>query len=212
MECSKSFLRWIAIHLLVFLCSPFCFMLAGLLVIALLSVEAATFTASSSPSAGQMTSYERVLILLAPLFTGLLLGALFSWLQNKAMRNMPVKVKPLRWILPGMLGLGLACLAFAWTVSSPVFAYPLPMAALFSACVYGLACALPQAHLLNGQVDDSWRWLLFSSLAALPAIPLACAPVWLTEGPAYFWLIFPLAAVGGILFGLLTGIEARNWL
>jgi hypothetical protein len=203
---SKSFLRWIAIHTLAFLFSPFCFMLAGWLMMALLSVEA-----SSAPTSGPMTTYARALFLLAPFLTGLLLGALVACLQIMAMRNSAVKIKPFHWVIPGTLGLGLACLAFAWTFSSLVFAYPVFMAALFSACVYSLACALPQAHLLSGQVQGPWRWLIFSFLAALFAIPLAYAPVWLAEGKAYFWLIFPLAAVGGVLFGLLTGVEFRNW-
>ncbi len=182
-------------------------MLAGWLVMALLSAEA-----SSPPGAGQMTTYTRALFLLAPFLTGLLLGALVSLLQIMAMRNSAVKVKPFRWLIPGMLGLGLACLAFAWTYNSLVFAYPPLMAALFSACAYCLAGALPQTLLLSGQVEVPWRWLLFSLPAALLAIPLACAPVWLAEGPAYFWLVFPLAALGGVLFGLLTGMESRNWL
>jgi hypothetical protein len=209
---SKFFLRWIVSHLFAFLLSPFCFMLAGWFAMALLSVEAGALEASNSPSGGQMTIVARGLFLLAPFLTGLLLGALVSGLQSVAMRNSAVKVKPIRWVIPSMLGLGLACLAFAWTFSSLVFAYPLIMAALFSACTYGLACALPQAHLLSRQVDDSWRWLLFSLLAALLAIPLACAPVWLAEGPLYFWLVFPLAAAGGVLFGLLTGVESSRWL
>ena len=203
---SRYFLRWITIHTLAFLFSPFCFMLAGWFAMALLSVKAGALEASSPPGVGQMTTYSRALFLLAPLLTGLLLGALVSWVQIVAMRNSAVKVQPFRWIIPGMLGLGLACLAFAWTFSSLLFAYPLFMAALFSACVYSLVCALPQAHLLSRQVEDAWRWLLFSLLAALLALPLACAPVWLAEGPAYFWLVFPLAAAGGVLFGLLTGI------
>jgi len=207
MFASWPLLRWVLSHLAAFLFSPFCFMLVGWLVMALLSIEA-----SSSPTSGQMSTYARVLFLLAPFLTGLLLGALIASLQLMAMRNSVVKVKPFHWVIPGMLGLGLACLAFAWTFSSLVFAYPLFIAALFSACVYGLVCALPQAHLLSRQAQDPWRWLLFSLLAAFLAIPLACAPVWLAEGPAYFWLVFPLAALGGVLFGLLTGMESRNWL
>jgi hypothetical protein len=207
MQPSKPFLRWTAIHTLAFLFSPVCFLLAGWLAMLLLSAEA-----SSSPTSGQMTSYARALFLLAPLLTGLLLGALVSCLQIVAMRNSAVNLKPFRWVIPGMLGMGLACLAFAWTFSSLVFAYPLFIAALFSACVYGLVCALPQAHLLSRQAQDPWRWLLFSLLAAFLAIPLACAPVWLAEGPLYFWLVLPLAAAGGGLFGLLTGIESRIWL
>ncbi len=202
---SKSYLRWVALHTLAFTFAPLCFMLAGWLVMSLLTVEVLALDVSSSPNPGQLTTSARALFLLAPFFTGLLLGALVACLQIVAMRNSAVKIKPFPWVLSGMLGLGLACLAFAWTFSSLVFAYPLFMAALFGACAYGLACALPQAHLLAGQLEDSWRWLLFSLLAALLAIPLACAPVWLAEGPAYFWLVFPLPALGGALFGLLTG-------
>jgi hypothetical protein len=195
MLASKTFLRWVLLHLLAFLFIPLCIALAGLLTAALLSVE----------------PYVFVPYLLAPFIAGVLLGALVSWLQVVAMRNAGVNIRSTRWVLTGMLGMALAAMAYAWAYSSPVFLYPQVMAALFSACVYGLACALPQSRLLGEQAEASWRWLLFSLLAALLAFPLVYASVWLLEGPAYFWLIFSFAAAGGVLFGLLTGIESRTW-
>jgi hypothetical protein len=207
----KPFLRWVFIHLLAFFCIPFIFAFSGFLTAALLSVAPAFFGVPDPLSSGSGVHHYSALYLLAPFLTGLLLGALVSWLHILAMRSARVNFNPSRWLLSGMFGLALAALAFAWTYSSPVFLYPLLMAALFSACVYGLVTALPQSRLLRDQAADSWRWLLFCLLAALLAFPLAFASVWLPESPGYLWWVFLLAAAGGVLFGLLTGIVSRNW-
>jgi hypothetical protein len=143
MQSSKTYLRWVLSHLLAFFCIPFCFAFAGLLAAVLLSVSPSIFDAPGPLSSGLSAHYNPALYLLAPFLTGLLLGMLVSWLQILAMRRARVNFNASRWLLAGMFGLALAAMAFAWAYSSPVFLYPLLMAALFSACVYGLTCALP---------------------------------------------------------------------
>jgi hypothetical protein len=202
---SKPYLRWVLLNLLTFLISPFCFALSSIIIGLLLTVEELVFGVSSQSTSGSLTGFGLVIFLLAPLLTGLLMGVLIFWPQCLILRNIQNRAKPYRWIIPGMLGLGLCSVAFAWTFSSPVFAYPLPTATLFSACLYDLTCALPQSRWLNERMEASWSWLILNLLAALLAFPLAFAPIWLPEGPAYFWWIFPMAGAGGAVYGLLSG-------
>lgn len=206
------YLRWIVAHGLIFLLSPFSFILAGLLVGILVSIEPNLFSANNPLTYRHQALYNQALYLLAPLLTGLVLGILYSWQQLLAMRKIAPFSPPLRWITSGALGMGLACPAFAWVSSSSVFADPLLIASIFSAGVFGLVCALPQSQVLKTHVKDAWRWLLFSTLAFLLSFALICAPVWLPENSAFVWLVFLCSAAGGILFGLVTWIEFNNWL
>jgi hypothetical protein len=202
---SRPYLRWVLINLLTFFISPLCFALSSIIIGLLLTAEELFLGVSSQSTLGSLTGFDRMIFLLAPLLTGLLMGVLVFWPQSLTLRKAEIRAQPYRWIIPGMLGLGLCSVAFAWTFSSPVFAYPLPTAALFSACLYVLTCALPQSRLLNAQTETYWRWLIPNLLAAMLAFPLAFTPIWLPEGPAYFWLIFPMAGAGGALYGLLSG-------
>jgi hypothetical protein len=185
-------------------------MLTGLLIGMLLSLG--SLVTGGSPNNPEPTNFiDLVLFALATFLTGIFLGALVSWLQISAMKNSLNPVKPIHWIIYGSLGLGLASMAFAWAFSSSVFANPALIAVLFSASVYGLASALPQTYLMKSQLEVSWRWLMFNFLAAAFTFPLAFSPVWIPEGQTYFVLIFPLTAVGGMLFGFLKEIESRSW-
>ena len=202
---SRPYLRWVLLNLLTFFFSPFCFALSSIIIGLLLTLEKLVFGISGQSDSSSLTYFGRVIFLLAPLLSGLLMGVLIFWPQSLTLCNTGIRSKPYRWIIPGMLGLGLCSLAFAWAFSSSIFAYPLPTAALFSACLYVLTCALPHARLMFGQMESYWSWLFLNLLAALLAVPLAFVPVWLPEGPAYFWLIFPIAGIGGVVYGLLSG-------
>lgn len=211
MQSFKPFLRWTGLHLLVFLFSPVGFALAGLLVGVLVSVEPYVFGVRSPLSSRLQPYYNQGLYLLGPLVSGGILGGVTAGLQSTAIRKTLPKFHALRWTALGALGMTLAFLAFAWAFNGQFQVNPLLLASLFSAAVYGLAASLPQSRSLKEGAGNGWRWLLFSTLAALFSFALVCAPVWVAEGPAYFWLIPLLGAIGGILFGILTGLEFNRW-
>lgn len=211
MHTLKYFFHWVALHLLVFFFSPFSFMLAGLVVEALVSIEPYVFGVRSPISSRLQPLYNQALYLLGPLVTGIILGALTGWLQSTPMRKLSSDLAPVRWIALGALGMGLAFLAFAWAYSTPSLANPLPVASTFSASVYGLAAALPQSRSLRKQLENTWGWFLFTTLAGILSFALICAPVWVAEIKAYFWIIFLLCAAGGVIFGLLTGVQYIGW-
>ena len=207
MPSTRSYLNWVSMHLLVFLFSPIGFALAGLLVGLLVSAEPSVFGVRSPLSSRLQPYYNQGLYLLGPLVTGGILGGVTAWLQSTAIRKTLPQFHSLRWTALGALGMALAFLAFAWAFNGHLQVNSLLLASLFSAAVYGLTACLPQSRTLKESVGNTWRWLLFSTLAALFSFALVCSPVWIAEGSVYFWLIFLLGALGGILFGLLTGIE-----
>jgi len=205
MQPKVSYLRWIALHLLVFTLSPFSFMLAGLLVGVLVFVEPYIFGVSSPVSSRLQPFYNQTLYLLAPLLSGGMLGALTGCLQIVAMRKLAAQIRPGRWIFVSALGMALAFLALAWAYNASGLANPLPLASIFSGSVYGLAASLPQSRFLKKQFENAWGWILACTLAGTLSFALICASAWVAEGNAYFGLIFLLSAVGGIVFGAMTG-------
>ena len=212
MQPKVSYLRWIALHLLVFTLSPFSFMLAGLLVGVLVSIEPYVFGVSSPVSSRLQPFYNQTLYLLAPLLSGGMLGALTGWLQFVAMRNLAAQIRPGRWIFMSALGMALAFLAFAWAFNGRLQANPFLLASLFSGSIYGLATGIIQARALKKYFEIAWDWILASALAGTLSFGLICASAWVAEGNAYFWLIFLLSAAGGIIFGAVTGSQFVIWL
>jgi len=211
MQASKNFLHWVTLQLLAFFFTPFSFALAGLLAGILVSVEPYVFGVRSPLNSRFQPYYNQGIYLLSPLVTGLVLGTLSSVLQSVAMRKV-ASFRMIRWVIPGALGMAAAFLAFAWAYSGNLRGNLLLLASIFSAAVYGLATSLPQSHVLKKHLEITRGWIIACTLGGILAFPLICTPVWLPEGKAYFWLIFPLCAIGGILFGVLTGIQYTIWL
>lgn len=198
----RPFLNWVSRHILVFVFSPISFALTGLLVGILASQE------NDLINNRLQGIYNQALLLMGPWITGGFLGVLSSGLQVvvlPARKKLP-QFQPMRWILFGSIGMAFAFLAFAWGYNAHLPVNKLFLASLFSAAVYGLTASLPQSRLLGSSIKNTWYWLLSSTMSALFSFPLICSPVWIAEGPGYFWLIFPLSALGGTLMGLVTWV------
>jgi hypothetical protein len=198
MDRSKPIFRWVFLHLLIFCCSPFFFILTGLLVGGLITL---TPSITSLPR-----SYRPAILLLSPLLSGGLLGISTGALQIFFIRKLAPKSRASRWLWMNGLGTALAFLAAAWAYNDSTLPNPLPLAAVFSGAVYGLAAGLPQARLLKKQVENTWRWTLAASIGGGLSFIFAISPVWLAEGNLYYWLVLPLCAAAGVLYGSMTGL------
>jgi hypothetical protein len=206
MDRSKVLIRWILLHLFLFLITPFFFILTGLLVGGLMTVLSPSLGSSSPTGSLLAPPYQFALSVLAPLLTGAFLGAAAGTLQIFSIQKLVPRLKTFRWISACGLGMALAFLAIAWGYNDLSLPNPLPLAAVFGGAVYGLIGGIPQSRMLKKHMANTWGWILASSIAGGFSFILAIAPVWLADGNLFFWLFFPLCAVAGILYGLGTGV------
>jgi hypothetical protein len=198
MDRSRPVFRWVFPHLLIFSSIPVLFIFIGLL--------AGGVIARMPFSTANSSIFRLAVILIPPLLTGGLLGLATGTFQIHTFHKLAPQLVVNRWTCQSGIGMALAFLAAAWVYNASNLSNPLPLAAVFSGAVYGLAAGLPQARLLKKQDQYSWRWILTTAAAGGFSFVFAISPVWLAEGNFYFWLMFPLCIASGMLYGLVTGL------
>ena len=206
MDRNKLFFHWILLHLSLFCVTPFVFMLTGLLVGVIIIISTPGYGNDTRTGSLLVPPYLRSLYLLAPLLSGGFLGTATGILQTLTMRKLAPHLKASQWISASIFGSALAFLAIAWAYNDSSLSNPLPLASVFGGAVYGLVSGVPQSRMLKKHIEKTWMWILAASFAGSFPFILACSSMWLAEGKVYLWLIFPLCAGAGILYGLVTGI------